>query len=81
MVEEALQAFGRLELNHAWYKRLQENRYVIAQQLDAMAGLVEEWAKTRTNIDQKSKALMSKIIFEVQEKGLLIDDLHIYEEN
>jgi len=25
--------------------------------------------------------LMSKIIFEVQEKGLLIDDLHIYEEN
>lgn len=81
MVEEALQAFGRLELNHAWYKRLQENRYVIAQQLDAMAGLVEEWAKTRTNIDQKSKALISKIIFEVQEKGLLIEDLHMYEEN
>lgn len=81
MVEEALQAFGRLELNQAWYNRLQENRYVIAQQLDAMAGLVEEWAKIRTNIDQKSKVLISQIVYEVQEKGLLIEDLHIYEEN
>ena len=81
MVEEAIQAFSRLELNHAWYNRLQENRYVIAQQLDAMAGLVEEWAKARTNIDHKSKGLMSQIIFQVQEKGLLIDELHLYEEN
>ena len=81
MVEEALQAFGRLELNHAWYNRLQENRYVIAQQLDAMAGLVEEWAKTRTNIDAKSKAVLSGIIYQVRERGLLVEDLHIYEEN
>lgn len=81
MVEEALQAFGRLELNHAWYNRLQENRYVIAQQLDAMAELVEEWAKARTNIDQKSKALLSQIVYQVQEKGLIVEDLHIYEEN
>ena len=81
MVEEALQAFGRLELNHAWYNRLQENRYVIAQQLDAMAGLVEEWAKTRTNIDTKSKVLLSRIIYQVREKGLQVEDLHIYEEN
>ena len=81
MVEEALQAFGRLELNRAWYNRLQENRYVIAQQLDAMAGLVEEWAKTRTNLDAKSKGLLSQIIYQVQEKGLLVEDLHIYEEN
>lgn len=81
MVEEALQAFGRLELNRAWYNRLQENRYVIAQQLDAMAGLVKDWAKVRTNLDEKSKVLRSQIIYQVQEKGLLIDDLHIYEEN
>lgn len=81
MVEEALQAFGRLELNHAWYNRLRENRYVIAQQLDAMAGIVEEWTKARTNIDQKSRALRSQIIYQVKERGLLIEDLHIYEEN
>lgn len=81
MVEEALQAFGRLELNRAWYNRLQENRYVIAQQLDAMANLVEEWTRVRTNLDQKSKSLISQILFQVQEKGLRIDELHIYEEN
>ena len=81
MVEEALQAFGRLELNRAWYNRLRENRYVIAQQLDAMAGLVEEWAKVRICLDEEMKALFPQIIFHVQEKGLLIDGLHIYEEN
>ncbi len=81
MVDEALQAFGRLELNYAWYNRLRENRYVIAQQLDAMAGVVEEWAKVRTNIDQASKSLLSQIVYQVQEKGLLVEDLHIYEDN
>lgn len=81
MVEEALQAFGRLELNYAWYNRLRENRYVIAQQLDAMAGLMEEWAKARVNIDEKSKILFPQILYQVKEKGLLVDDLHIYEEN
>lgn len=81
MVEEALQAFGRLELNQAWYNRLLENRYVIAQQLDAMAGIVAEWTKTRTCIDQKSRAQMSQIVYQVQEKGLVVENLHLYEEN
>ena len=81
MVEEAVQAFGRLELNYAWYNRLRENRYVIAQQLDAMAGLVEEWAKTRTNVDRQYKHWILEIAYEVKERGLQIEDLHIYEEN
>ena len=57
MVEEALQAFGRLELNRAWYNRLCENRYVIAQQLDAMAEVVEEWTRARINVDEKYSGL------------------------
>lgn len=81
MVEEALQAFGRLELNYAWYNRLRENRYVIAQQMDAMAGLMEEWAKSRINVDEKNKHLFPQIVYQVKEKGLLVEDLHIYEEN
>ena len=81
MVDEAIQAFGRLELNYAWYNRLRENRYVIAQQLDAMAGLMEEWAKARVNVDKQYKKLMTQIAYEVNEKGLCIEDLHIYEEN
>ncbi len=81
MVEEAMQAFSRVELNYAWYNRLQENRYAIAQQLDAMASLMEEWAKARTNMDKRHKMLLAKIAYEVKEKGLVIEDLHIYEEN
>ena len=81
MVEEAIQAFSRLELNYAWHNRLCENRYVIAQQLDAMAGLMEEWAKSRTMMDKQYKSLMAQISYEVKEKGLQIDELHIYEDN
>ena len=40
MVEAATEAFARIELNEAWYRRLTENRRVIAAQLDAMAELV-----------------------------------------
>ncbi len=81
MVEEAMQAFSRLELNYAWHNRLCENRYVIAQQLDAMAGLMEEWARSRTIMDKQYKDLMGQISFEVKEKGLQIEELHIYEDN
>ena len=81
MVEEALQAFGRLELNYAWYNRLRENRYVIAQQLDAMAELMEEWAKQRTNLDEKYKVCVPQLVYQLREKGLMIEDLHFYEEN
>jgi len=81
MVEEAIQAFARLELNDAWYNRLCENRYVIAEQLDAMAGLMEEWAKAKVNVDKQYKAQMAQIAYEVNQKGMLVDELHIYEEN
>ncbi|MBR2045092.1 MAG: SpoIIE family protein phosphatase [Agathobacter sp.] len=81
MVEEAMQAFGRLEINYAWHNRLCENRYVIAQQLDAMADLVEEWAKARVKMDKQYKYTMAQISYEVGEKGLCIEDFHIFEEN
>ena len=67
MVEEAMQAFGRLELNYAWYNRLQENRYVIAQQLDAMAGLMEEWAKARVNVDKHHAKLLARVVYEAKD--------------
>jgi stage II sporulation protein E len=46
-----------------------------------MAGLVEEWTKARINRDEKSKMLMAQIVYQAKEKGLLMDELHIYEEN
>ncbi len=80
MVEEAVYAFSRMELNQAWYKRLLENRIVIAQQLDAMAELMEDWAKGNHNLDAKSKITLAKIAYEVKEKGLFAEDIHIYED-
>lgn len=80
MVEEAVNAFSRMELNQAWYKRLLENRIVIAQQLDAMAGLMEGWVKGNQNLDAKSKMIIAKIAFEAKEKGLIAEDIHIYED-
>lgn len=81
MVDAALQAFSRLELNHAWYQRLQDNRYMVAQQLDAMADLMEEWAKARKDVDRLYKSKRTQLLFEVKEKGLIAEDLHLYEEN
>ncbi len=80
MVEEAVNAFSRMELNQAWYKRLLENRMVIAQQLDAMSDLLEDFTKQDRNLDAKSRVLLAKISFEVKERGLLAEDLHIYED-
>jgi stage II sporulation protein E len=80
MVEEAIAAFERLELNQAWYRRLLENRMAIAGQLDAIAGLMSEWSKTDRNVDAEHRILLAKIAFEVKEKGLSAEEVHIYED-
>ena len=80
MVEEAVWAFSRMELNEAWYQRLQENRMVIAGQLDAMADVMQDWTKGQKNLDGKSKMLLARIGFEVRERGLVAEQIHIYED-
>ena len=73
-------AFSRMELNEAWYQRLQENRMVIAGQLDAMADVMQDWTKGQKNLDGKSKMLLARIGFEVRERGLVAEQIHIYED-
>lgn len=80
MVEEAIAAFGRMELNEAWYRRLLENRMAIAGQLDAIAGFMSEWSKQDKNLDASSRQLLSRIAFEVKERGLVAQDVHLYED-
>ena len=80
MVEEAIWAFSRMELNEAWYKRLRDNRRVIADQLDAMALVMQDWTKGFTNLDAQSKVLLAKIAYEVKERGLLAEQIHLYED-
>lgn len=80
MVEEAIWAFSRMELNEAWYKRLQENRLVIASQLDAMADALQDWDRGNRSLDKESRLLLMRIGFEVQEKGLVAENVHIFED-
>jgi stage II sporulation protein E len=80
MVEEAIAAFERMELNQAWYKRLLENRMAIAGQLDAIAELMGEWSREDRNVDGQNRLLLAKIALEVKEKGLVAEEVHIYED-
>ena len=80
MVEEAIWAFSRMELNEAWYRRLQENRRVIAGQLEAMSDLMQGWSKGRRCLDKESKVVLAKIGFEAKERGLVAEQVHIYED-
>jgi stage II sporulation protein E len=81
MVEEAIWAFSRMELNEAWYRRLQENRRVIAGQLDAVAFTVQDWGKERKCLDGTSRLTLAKIAYEVRERGLISEQVHIYEDD
>lgn len=80
MVEEAIWAFSRMELNEAWYKRLRDNRRVIADQLDAMALVMQDWTKDYTNLDAQSRVLLARIVYEARERGLVLERLHLYED-
>ena len=65
IVEEAIGVFEKARLNLAWYNRLLENREVIAQQLDAMAYIMEDCAKEYTDISKEK----GKMLGREQQKG------------
>lgn len=63
MVEAATEAFARIELNEAWYRRLTENRRVIAAQLDAMAELMDSWCRAEKCIDKKEGCVLQEFMY------------------
>ena len=77
MVKAAREAFGRLELNYSWHRRLQENRAVIARQFDAMESLLKDWQKKERSLDARSRIKKAKIIYEAMENGVEIKDIHL----
>lgn len=81
MVDMAVQAFGRMELNAAWHKRMLENRAVIANQLTAMANIMKDMTKTRRNVDRNSKVLLAKMQYEAEAKGIEIKEIHLFEDD
>lgn len=79
MVEEAVHVFERVNLNRAWYNRLLENRQVIAEQLDAMAYIMQDCAKEECVLDAKERHTMAEIGYRAKEQGIVIEELHLIE--
>lgn len=55
MIEQIMLVFEKAHLNMAWYNRLQENRDVIAQQLDAMAYIMEDCANEEQDVTAREE--------------------------
>lgn len=77
MVEEAVRVFERVSLNRAWYNRLLENRQVIAEQLDAMAYIMQDCAKEEQLLDEEMKHSLSEIHYRAKENGIIIEEIHL----
>ena len=79
MVEEAVRVFERVKLNRAWYNRLLENRQTIAEQLNAMAYIMQDCAKEEQLLDTKEKRSLAELRYLAKGHGIVIDDMHLYE--
>lgn len=77
LVEQVLLVFEKAHLNMAWYNRLQENRDVIAQQLDAMAYIMEDCAREEQDVTAKEGKMTATIRYAWKERGVLIEELRI----
>ena len=79
MTEEAVRVFERTALNRAWYNRLLENRQTIAEQLDAMAYIMEDCAKEDILLDKKEKSKLSELCYQAKNCGIFIEQMHLYQ--
>lgn len=79
MVEEAVRVFERTNLNRAWYNRLLENRQVIAEQLDAMAYIMQDCARDEQVLDAQEKGTLAEIRYRAKEHGIVIEEMHLVE--
>lgn len=80
VIQEAMQIFEKARLNLAWYNRLLENREIIAQQLDAMAYIMEDCADQSKDITNEMKPYLAEVKFRAKERGLMIKNPHLYED-
>lgn len=79
MVTEAVRVFDQIRLNEAWYNRLVENREVIADQLDAMAYIMEDCAKKEKDISYDMKSRLADLKYRAKERGIRVKDATLWE--
>ena len=80
MVEQVLLIFEKARLNMAWYNRLQENRDVIAQQLDAMAYIMEDCAREEKDVTVREGKMTASVRYALKEMGAVVESIHICEQ-
>lgn len=78
---EAVNVFEKAQVNRAWYNRLLENREVIAQQLDAMAFIMQDCVNECRLLDREEKKRLAEIKYRAKECGIVIEEIHLYEKN
>ncbi len=79
IVEEAVGVFEKAKLNLAWYNRLLENRGIIAEQLDAMAYIMEDCAREYQDISQQETRLLAAVKYRLKERGIKTQEIHLYQ--
>lgn len=79
VVQESIRIFEKARLNLAWYNRLLENREIIAQQLDAMAYIMEDCANEKNEITHENRNLLAEIKYRARERGVIVQKPHLYE--
>lgn len=79
MAAEALRVFERARLNMAWYNRLIQNREVIADQLDAMAYIMEDCARSDEDISSQKKTQIQELVYRAKERGIRIMEPRLWQ--
>lgn len=72
LINQIMQIFEKARLNMAWYNRLQENREVIAQQLDAMAYIMEDCARENVDISRQEGKFLANVKYYCREQGIAV---------
>lgn len=79
MVAEAVRVFEQIRLNESWYNRLVDNREVIADQLDAMAYIMEDCAKKEENISRRMQSYLTDLKYFARERGIRVKNASLWE--
>lgn len=79
--QEAVNVFEQIRVNKAWYNRLLENREVIAQQLDAMAFIMEDCASESKLLDKEERRKIAEIRYRGREYGIAAEEIHLFQKN
>ena len=61
------------------YNRLLENRGIIAEQLDAMAYIMEDCAREYRDVSQQEARLLSSVKYRLKERGIQVKQIHLYQ--